>query len=154
MLILGRRLEELGVAKGPKTKHRNEIQKIKLAWPEHDLPKEEDYLRMRTICPDSSVTDYKAKISCNDEYGGFALSGDAADGSRISVSSRIEPWFNNSRPKFHDYDWYVGEPCIAQFYHDNGWYRGIITQIPEVRHKQQTKTSIFYMTTCIHPSSN
>ena len=104
---------------------------------------------MRSVCTDSSVVDYKARIACNDEYGGFALSQDQNYGTLVSVNSRIEPWYLNSKSKFHDHDWYVGEPCIAQFWHDGLWYRGIVTQIAEVR-----LTTLYPLYLVIHRKQN
>ena len=130
-LILGKRLEELRVVRVKQTTAKS----CKLAWTNHALPLKEEYQSMRSVVgPDTSVVDYNARISCNDAYGGFTLSQDQHHGTLVSINSKIEALYLNSKPRYHDYDWYVGEPCIAQFYWDKNWYRAEVTQIAQVRY--------------------
>ena len=50
----------------------------------------------------------------------------------MSVNALIEAHYMNSKARYHDFDWYVGEPCLAKFWYDGKWYRGIVTRISEV----------------------
>jgi hypothetical protein len=48
-----------------------------------------------------------------------------------SINDMLEKKYKDSSPGPDDMFWYEGQPCVAQYWRDSNYYRGIVTKIKE-----------------------
>lgn len=102
---------------------------VKPRWLDPVLPSEAEYRKLRLVANNTTIRDFDAKITCVDNNGHFWVQRLDQLGALTSVESQIEAVYLLTKRKFQDDTWYINEPCIAQFYHDKRWYRGLIKAI-------------------------